>query len=54
MDSLPGFKTLPFKWVCPIKRNTNNVFEKYKVQIIVNDYAKEVGFDFDKTFTSII
>ena len=40
--------------VCHIKRDANNVFEKYKARIVVKGYAQEAGLDFDKTFAPIV
>src|SRR5947207_10029493 len=55
LTDLPaGFKALPLKWVCHIKRDANNVFEKYKARIVAKGYAQEAGLDFDKTFAPVV
>src|SRR4030095_6417046 len=53
-DLPPGFKALPLRWVCRIKRDANNNFEKYKARIVVKGYAQEAGLDFDKTFAPVV
>ena len=53
-DLPPGFKALPLRWVCRIKHDANNVFEKYKARIVVKGYAQEFGLDFDKTFAPVV
>ena len=55
LTDLPfGFKALPLRWVCRIKRDANNNFEKYKARIVVKGYAQEAGLDLDKTFAPVV
>jgi hypothetical protein len=55
LTDLPfGFKALPLRWVCRIKRDANNKFEKYKARIVVKGYAQEAGLDFDQTFAPVV
>ena len=54
IDLLIGFKILFLRWICYIKWDTNNIFEKYKVRIITKNYTQEVRLDFDKTFILMI
>ena len=50
----PGRHALPLRWVCQIKRDATNVFEKYKSRIVVKGFAQEAELDFNQTFASII
>ena len=46
--------TLPLRWVCQIKRDATNVFEKYKSHIVVKGFAQEAELDFDQMFAPVI
>jgi Reverse transcriptase (RNA-dependent DNA polymerase). len=37
----PGQRALPLRWVCRIKRDASNVFERYKGRIVVKGFAQE-------------
>ena len=50
----PEKQALPLRWICRTKRDATNVFERYKVHIIVQEYAQEVELDFNETFASVI
>jgi len=50
----PGKRALPLRWVCRIKRDATNIFEKYKGRIVVKGYVQEAGLDFDETFAPVV
>ena len=50
----PGKKALPLRWVCRVKRDATNTFERYKARIVVKGFAQEAGFDFDETFAPVV
>jgi len=50
----PGKKALPLRWVCRVKRDSSNNFERYKARIVVKGFAQEAGLDFDETFAPVV
>jgi len=50
----PGKKALPLRWVCRIKRDATNAFERYKARIVVKGYAQEAELDFNETFAPVV
>ena len=49
-----GIYALPLRWVCQIKHDATNVFEKYKSCIVVKGFAQEAELDFDQMFAPVI
>ena len=35
----PGQKALPLRWICRVKRDATNTFERYKARIVVKGFA---------------
>ena len=50
----PGNRALPLRWVCRIKRDATNAFERYKACIVVKGFTQEAGLDFDETFSPVV
>ena len=50
----PGKRALPLRWVCRVKRDAANNFEKYKARIVVKGFAQEAGLEFDETFAPVV
>ena len=50
----PGKRVLPLRWVCRIKRDASNIFERYKARIVVKGFAQEAGLDFDELFAPVV
>jgi hypothetical protein len=49
-----GKKALPLRWVCRVKRDATNAFERYKARVVVKGFAQEAGLDFDETFAPVV
>jgi len=49
-----GKKALPLRWVCRVKRDAANNFERYKARIVVKGFAQEAGLDFKETFAPVV
>jgi Reverse transcriptase (RNA-dependent DNA polymerase) len=54
VDLPPGKQALGTKWVCKIKRDANNIFERYKARVVVKGYALIAGIEFDETFAPVV
>ena len=39
-------KTIPLKWIYKIKRDAKDIFEKYKMRIVVRDFFSSRWFRF--------
>ena len=53
-DLPPDRKCIGTKWVFKVKRDGNNVIERYKCYIVANGYSQIAGLDFEKTFAPVV
>ena len=50
----PGKKALPLRWVCRVKHDATNMFERYKARIAVRGFAQGAEFDLDEMFALVV
>ena len=50
----PDKKAVSLKWIFKVKRDAKDVFEKYKVRIVVREFSQIAGLDFNETFAPVV
>jgi hypothetical protein len=54
VDKVEGGKEVGSKWVFKLKRLANGSIDKFKAQLIAQDFTQCPGLDFTETYTPIV
>jgi hypothetical protein len=54
VDKIEGGKEVGSKWVFKVKRLADGSIDKFKAQLIAQDYTQRPSFNFDETYAPIV